>query len=805
MQGATNHSFRFSICVPLLLLAFLAAACGHKNAVVAPPSAPPVSQSSKTNTPPRQEAPSLPATPGGSGVSADRTPIAALTPAGASIPGPLIRIGLSIQAEELRIAAAGEFYLVEKIPEAPRRAVRGEVRVRLERPLYESGETYRVQVASLSNQEAAENLSRRLGEQFSAPVVVQKNAASGTNQVRIGRFASRGEAQEFAAGPLAAAGYREFLIVREAGEPVRGEPVLALRGPENLYRVSGAGYLLLAGSNGDFLRLNGKPYRGSLDLSLSSSGRLTVVNQLGVEEYLLGVVPAELSPVAYPEAAALAAQAIAARTYALKNMGRFRAEGFDLSDDVRTQVYGGVSLEKEASSDAVRQTSGIAIYYGGSLIEAMYTSTCGGRTEDIANVFDTAPVPYLTSVACTVESSPAETPGATVEGNHDLGPVRFSDEGIPVNRELELARVLGLTSPGTLTQDFLDGVPGEAEIKGWIEKARLLAGKTDTEAAVPDTRLSERAGFIRYAAERFFGVREIERRVSTADAAYYAHNFSDGPAIPAAVQRVLAYLIQRRLWQPFPDNSVRPDQPIRRGDALALLVRWITNARPEVLKTGVCVEPGYEIGGPQGKRLLAIKRGSRTERLALAQDLRLFKAAGGRSMPVSRLRVIGNEKLAFHQAPNGEIDFLEVELSLTGASSDRFSPVATWQVTFTRAVIAEKLRSLAANAGEIRDLKPARLGNSGRVVQLEIIGSRGSVVVNGYRVRGALGLKDTLYTLSRTMADDGSVASFTFDGRGWGHGIGLCQTGAVGMARAGRSAEEILKTYYQGVELRRAY
>ena len=91
------------------------------------------------------------------------------------------------------------------------------------------------------------------------------------------------------------------------------------------------------------------------------------------------------------------------------------------------------------------------------------------------------------------------------------------------------------------------------------------------------------------------------------------------------------------------------------------------------------------------------------------------------------------------------------------------------------------------------------------MVQLEIIGSRRSVVVNGYRARGALGLKDTLYTLSRTMADDGSVSSFTFDGRGWGHGIGLCQTGAVGLARAGRSTEEILKTYYQGVELRRAY
>jgi stage II sporulation protein D len=91
------------------------------------------------------------------------------------------------------------------------------------------------------------------------------------------------------------------------------------------------------------------------------------------------------------------------------------------------------------------------------------------------------------------------------------------------------------------------------------------------------------------------------------------------------------------------------------------------------------------------------------------------------------------------------------------------------------------------------------------VVQLEIIGSRGSVVVNGYKARGALGLRDTLYTLSRVRDNDGSISSFTFDGRGWGHGIGLCQTGAVGMAKAGRSAEEILMTYYQGVELRKAY
>jgi stage II sporulation protein D len=86
-----------------------------------------------------------------------------------------------------------------------------------------------------------------------------------------------------------------------------------------------------------------------------------------------------------------------------------------------------------------------------------------------------------------------------------------------------------------------------------------------------------------------------------------------------------------------------------------------------------------------------------------------------------------------------------------------------------------------------------------------VSGSRGSVEINGYKVRNALGLKDTLYTLTREYNSDGSVASFTFHGRGFGHGVGLCQVGAFGMAKAGHSYEEILKTYYQGVEIRKAF
>jgi stage II sporulation protein D len=807
MHRAAVNLFRPASGILVLFCGLLTAACGHKSAPVRPPLPPPHG----TNVPSRKPVPTPPPNtpaPVPAAKTAAGTVKPPVAPPAPNLPinrGPAIRIGLTVSAEELRISSAGEFILVEKTPEAGRRNLKGQVQVRLERPLSEPAEIYRVQVASLTNAAAAEKLRRQLSEQFSMPSVVHENTVTAMSQVRVGRFAAREEAQRFAVGPLAAAGYQDAFVVREVGEVAKGELTLALRGPENLLRVSRAGYLFLPGTQMDFLRLNGKPYRGVLDISLSKDGRVVVVNQLEMEEYLLSVVPAELSPVTYPQEAALAAQAIAARTYALKNLGRYRSDGFDLTDDTNTQVYGGVALENEASSDAVRKTAGLAIYYKGNLIDAMYMSTCGGRTEDFANVFDTAPVPYLQSVFCTVEGASAEMSGADLEGSHDFEQVLRTDDGSPANRELELARVLGLIVPNPVTAESMAGVPRIAEIMGWIEKSLNLAGKTRAPGEAHAKDITLRAGFLRYAAESFFGEREITRSVSDSDTAYYLSNLSDGASTPEYARRALAYLVQRRLWQPYPDNSIRATQPILRGDALTLLVRWIISARPNILKTGVSAETAGEIASGSSRGMLIVKHGGRTEKIPLAQDVRLFKVMDARSMPVAKLRIIGGEKVGFHQNPGGEIDFLEVELSPTGASSDRLSPMATWQITIPRAVAADKLRALAGNVGEIQDLKPARLGNSGRVVQLEIVGNRGSIVINGYKARGALGLRDTLYTLSRVRSNDGSISSFTFDGRGWGHGIGLCQTGAVGMARAGRTAEEILMTYYQGVEVRRAY
>ena len=228
-----------------------------------------------------------------------------------------------------------------------------------------------------------------------------------------------------------------------------------------------------------------------------------------------------------------------------------------------------------------------------------------------------------------------------------------------------------------------------------------------------------------------------------------------------------------------------------------MLAQWIENSQPNLLRRGMLQS--------LEQRNILIKGSSKTHQLNLADNVRLFLVWDGLRTPVDALRLIGNEKLSFHLQPGGQIDFLEVELSPAGAASDRYSPQSTWQISLPARVVSEKLRPLTGDIGEVVNLAPARLGSSGRTVEIQVVGTQGSVSLNGYKVRTALGLRDTLFTLARISNPDGSTENFTFTGRGWGHGIGLCQVGAFGMARAGHGYEAILKTYYRGVELRKVY
>ena len=127
------------------------------------------------------------------------------------------------------------------------------------------------------------------------------------------------------------------------------------------------------------------------------AGTLAGINEVGMEEYLYGVVPRELGPAQYPEAEAQKAQAIAARTYAMSNLGKHWNNGYDLLATVQDQVYGGAAAEQTISTSAVNATAGLVATYNGALINALFYATSGGKTSNSEDVFSVAE-PYMRTV-----------------------------------------------------------------------------------------------------------------------------------------------------------------------------------------------------------------------------------------------------------------------------------------------------------------------------------------------------------------------------------------------------------------------
>ena len=149
---------------------------------------------------------------------------------------------------------------------------------------------------------------------------------------------------------------------------------------------------------GSAVRVDGREYWGTLLLLPDRTG-LTVVNTVGLEDYVAAVVASEMGRRDSREAEALRAQAVVSRTYALRNMGRWRDQGFDLYATVADQAYGGIGAETPLAREAAEATRGEVVTYGGAPIDAFFFSTCGGRTATGTEVFRAADRPYLQSVS----------------------------------------------------------------------------------------------------------------------------------------------------------------------------------------------------------------------------------------------------------------------------------------------------------------------------------------------------------------------------------------------------------------------
>jgi stage II sporulation protein D len=277
---------------------------------------------------------------------------------------------------------------------------------------------------------------------------------------------------------------------RACGESLEPDRTYAAHRIGHSVQLSSSGGRALANCGGKLraagmgrVSIDGSAYRGALEVvpTESDSRSLNAVNAVPVDQYVKGVVPNE-SPASWP-LAALEAQAVAARSYALST--QVEGNGFDLYSDTRSQVYEGLESEYASTNDAVAATRGQVVMYGGKIAETFFSACSGGHTESVQNVFFGPPVPYLVGVpdpydgACPLHSWKFEFSGAEISaklgGYLDGGLKRIVVTQRGVSPRIVWAKLYGTGGVTKIRGDQLESALGTYD--RWMTFRKLVDGK----------------------------------------------------------------------------------------------------------------------------------------------------------------------------------------------------------------------------------------------------------------------------------------------------------------------------------------
>ncbi|MBX7221148.1 MAG: SpoIID/LytB domain-containing protein [Blastocatellia bacterium] len=715
--------------------------------------------------------------------------------------GPEIRIGLATNADFVSITCDGPLARVDVQNGSVAEVADNKITVQLNtgESRRQRGKTYRVQVASFKKSAEADETAKKLRRKFDEPVVTRFDRENQQYVVSVGEYSTSSEAQTMMVRVLNA-GYRKPWVERDQPAALNGRnkntPRWQLRavdrdGDEIARDAQIMTFTALDGDRAP-LKYLGSTYRGKLEIFLNRRQRITVVNVLPMEEYVRGVVPNELSPNAFPQLEALKAQAVAARTYAVRNRGNFSEEGFDLLPTALSQVYGGRSTEHAMTDQAVAETRGVVATYNGEPINALYTSTSGGRTENSEFVFG-KPVPYLKSVV-TAPQDRVRRNDRWIETERKTEAITDA-EGRSLTRELALLTIAGFQLPERVSASYLTSTVNSRECEQWGDKLSLLARQKPVSA--PPRTVTELGGFARLVTEALWGSESPSTLLTEEDARYLLG--SEQASIPENFRADVAYLVREGIIRPFSDGTLRPRTTLTHATALAIL------ARAAVLRSVPKLENGNARPFSGDRLTLRGGKGKEDFSFPLSPRLYLFRKLGGEWFPTSRTELIGGEAVNYHLDSRGRVDYLEIAPVLNGATSDRFSQFSWWDVALTPEEVKAQIAKANVFVGEVLDLQPVSLGVSHRVAQLRIVGRDRSATVDGIHIRSVLGVRENLFVVERSLDEHGRVKSFRIRGRGWGHGVGMCQVGAYGLAVEGYSYDQILKHFYSGVQMTKLY
>jgi stage II sporulation protein D len=617
---------------------------------------------------------------------------------------------------------------------------------------------FRLQIAALKDEVQAGDLARRIAQSSGAPADAVFDAATDLYRVRVGRSADRAEIEALQRR-LSLLGVDVSWVVTEGGG--LGEAGFRVTQNGHSRRAEGRWLSVQAGEGG--VRFEGRRYRGRLLLYLNDRGTLNAINEVPLEEYLRGVVPREMGPRVFDRIEALKAQAVAARTYALRTLGEFAEEGYDLCATPRCQVYGGMEDEDALSDRAVADTAGQVLVAGSELVDALYSSTCGGHTEDVERIFPLKRASYLRGVPCVEAggtrwantanpAGTAGTPAAAVAFPEALLR-RLVGEGSTVARAAKLAQLVAR-----------DKAPKASHAEAPQSRRELLETLTQIWG------LSDDVGLF----------------VSDEDLRYFFPQPPPGWS-RGDLERAALFVKLGLLTNPA-------DRPLTATEATELLLR-----------AAVYLGAVEEIAGNYrelraGQLTLATKDGEVERPVDAATGV--FRATGAGSAAIGQpIELIAGDRLRAY-ARGGALLAVVQEVDPQGAAADRTSSRASWTRRPSFAELSSAVR-LRYPGFDFQDLDILERGRSGRVSKIRLrSATQPPVEVEGLAVRWTLNLPDTWFSMKRTSDAEGRP-SWLFQGRGWGHGVGMCQVGSYGMALRGRTFDEILRHYYTGVRLER--
>lgn len=686
---------------------------------------------------------------------------------------PTIRIGFSVDTPRVSIGGA----------DAGMRVFVGQTASTAQRLTFELANAaagasvrFRVQVASLSDEAQAQQAARKAAALTGIAVEPSWNEATRTYQVRAGSFPAREDAAALSR-QLAAGGFPGAFVTTDAPAGGATGQIRIIETGETASVV-----LLQPVDPEQRLSIGTSPVRGLVEVRAGTGG-VTAVNILNLEDYLRGVVPNELSPGLFPQLEALKAQAVAARTYALRNMGQYRERGYDICATPACQVYRGFSTEHPLTDQAIAETAGVAARYRGELINALYTSTCGGHTEDGSNIFASQGQGYLKGVACLAERDRL----AVIRSN---GKIAQLGSEPAINRDVALLIALDVLGRSAENAAWLaEGLRSE-EGEAWTQRLLRSLGRQGC-AARREGDIGRRGAFFVYVSAALCWRERAERLLSDRDAEFLRQSEDQKDFASPEEARAAAILIQEDVLSPSASGSLAPGGRISRAAAIGILARSALRMGPPSL------DRAEFAGGTEGEFRFRVNDVVQTVRVA--DHLRLFRDLSGTPVAASELALTQGDKVRYILS-DGRLAFLVAEQSRMGTSADRSSRLYRWEERLTPAQIAKSMARYG-NPGQVLDLQVRRTGVSGRVIELAVRGSEREIVLKGLEVRFALGIRENLFVIDRELARDGSIRQFVITGKGWGHGVGLCQVGAFGMAQAGSTYDQILRHYYTDIEL----